>query len=83
MYSQLNSCDTNDFLKRKKLFDGTIPSNKKLSDGTVPSNNRYFIKVLFDGTLKMAKFKILKILLGHDYPLSAGAPVQEFCRKLL
>jgi hypothetical protein len=32
---------------------------------------------------KMAKLKILKILLGHDYLLSANIPVQEFCRKLL
>jgi hypothetical protein len=29
----------------------------------------------------MANFKVLKILLGHDYPLSAVAPVQEFCQK--
>ena len=42
----------------KKLYDGTVPSNKKLYDGTVPSNKRFIVKPLFDGTLKMAKFKI-------------------------
>ena len=35
-----------------KLYDAKVLSNKKLSDGTVPSNNRYFLKALFDGTLK-------------------------------
>ena len=63
-------------LLNKKLYDGTVPSNKELSDGNVLSNNRYFLKVLFDGTLK--KFKILiSISVGAD------APVQELCRKLL
>ena len=42
----------------KKFFDGTIPSNKKLYDVTVPSNKSFIVKLLFDVTLKMAKFKI-------------------------
>ena len=59
-------------------MDGTVTSNKKLFDGTVIlSNNRYFSKVLLDGTQK-----IIKILLGHDCPLSWTTPEQEFCRKL-
>ena len=40
---------------KKKLYDGTIPSNKKLYEVTVPSNKRFIVKLLFDGTLKMAK----------------------------
>jgi hypothetical protein len=31
---------------------------------------------------KMTKFKIIKILTGHDRPLIAATPVREFCWKL-
>ena len=35
----------------KKLYGGTVLSNMKISDGSVPSKNRYFLQLLFDGTL--------------------------------